>query len=86
MKRGFWVFGLGLVFSALLVLSSLSWAQEGRWTKKADMPIPRLFFSTQSVDGMVYAIGGLRVGATGKLNTLWAKIKQERGVEIDERQ
>ena len=33
-------------------------AEEGKWTKKADMPTARCFLSTSIVNGNIYAIGG----------------------------
>jgi N-acetylneuraminic acid mutarotase len=35
------------------------------WSKKADMPTARAFFSTNAVDGKIYAIGGVLVTKAG---------------------
>jgi N-acetylneuraminic acid mutarotase len=35
------------------------------WSKKADMPTARIFFSTNVVDGKIYAIGGVLVTKAG---------------------
>ncbi len=47
---------------AILVLAlglvTVSLAQEDTWTKKANMPTPRMGLSTSAVDGKIYAIGG----------------------------
>ena len=49
----------GFVFIAFsIALPSVSFAQEDKWTTKADMPTPRYWFSTSVVDGKIYAIGG----------------------------
>lgn len=47
-----------LMLITLLGFSSISLAEEGKWTKKADMSIAREFLSTSAVDGKIYAIGG----------------------------
>jgi len=41
-----------------IALPSMSFAGEGKWTKKANMPTPRPWLSTSVVDGKIYAIGG----------------------------
>lgn len=41
-----------------LALASTSYATEGTWTRKADMPTPRVGPYTAVVDGKIYAIGG----------------------------
>ena len=48
----------GLMLIGLLSLSSISFAKEGKWIKKTDMPIPRNGLSTAVVNGKIYAIGG----------------------------
>jgi N-acetylneuraminic acid mutarotase len=55
-----------VVMAGLLSVASTSYAAEGTWTRKADMPTARLAFSTSVVDGKIYAIGGLQnlYGAT----------------------
>ncbi|MFB3041599.1 MAG: hypothetical protein ACE1ZS_07365, partial [Candidatus Poribacteria bacterium] len=50
-----WAF---LMFIGLLSFSSMSLAEKGPWTKKADMPAPSRHFSTSAVNGKIYAIGG----------------------------
>ncbi|MGB2809546.1 MAG: LamG-like jellyroll fold domain-containing protein, partial [Sedimentisphaerales bacterium] len=40
------------------------------WTRKADMPTPRLHFSTSAVDGRIYAIGGMRTDSAPGITTL----------------
>ncbi|MBI1925875.1 hypothetical protein HYR99_16695 [Candidatus Poribacteria bacterium] len=45
-----------IAFLGTLPLTSL--AEEGKWTKKADMPTARSYFSTSMVNGKIYAIGG----------------------------
>jgi len=44
----------------LLSAVSMSVAEEGTWTRKADMPTARLSLSTSVVNGKIYAIGGSR--------------------------
>ena len=39
-------------------LPSVCLAEEGKWTKKADMPTKRAWLSTSAVNGKIYAIGG----------------------------
>ena len=51
--------GLGLVINGLFAFSSISLAAEGEWSKKADMPFPRLFFSVSTAGELVYVIGGM---------------------------
>ena len=53
---------LGLVLSGLLCVATPCFAQQGRWTPKADMPTPRRNLSTSAVAGTIYAIGGIRRG------------------------
>jgi len=43
----------------ILLLSSTSLAQEDIWTRKADMPTPRIALCTSVVNGKIYAIGGI---------------------------
>lgn len=50
--------GFGLVVG-LLALASMSGAQTGVWTRKADMPTARYGLSTSVADGKIYAIGGV---------------------------
>ncbi len=49
---------LVVVLTVLLGMASRSYAAEGVWTKKADVPTARLCPSTCVVDGKIYAIGG----------------------------
>ncbi|MBM3235253.1 hypothetical protein FJZ31_03030 [Candidatus Poribacteria bacterium] len=49
---------LYIISFLLLALSSISFAQEDTWTRKTDMPTPRLNLSTSVVGGKIYAIGG----------------------------
>jgi len=58
----------GLVFSLLLVLSSVTLAKPDTWTRKADMPTARASLSTSAVNGKIYAIGG--VGNNSVLSTV----------------
>jgi N-acetylneuraminic acid mutarotase len=48
---------LGVLVLAL-GLASTGLAAEGIWTKKADMPTPRMLLGTCALDGKIYAIGG----------------------------
>ncbi len=58
----------GFIFIASLIsLPSVGFAQESKWTTKADMPTPRSWFSTSVVDGKIYAIGGWNGGNTPTL-------------------
>ena len=47
-----------VVIIGLLSMTSTSYAAEGTWTRKADMPTARFGLSTSVVDGKIYAIGG----------------------------
>jgi len=42
----------------IISLTSVSFAAEEIWIKKADMPTARFLFATSVVDGKIYAIGG----------------------------
>ncbi|MCH8289930.1 hypothetical protein IH992_02335 [Candidatus Poribacteria bacterium] len=58
MKRHF-VWGLiGFILSGFFGTSSISFAQTGEWTKKADMPTHREDFAAGVVNGKIYVIGG----------------------------
>ncbi|MBI1926641.1 hypothetical protein HYR99_20670 [Candidatus Poribacteria bacterium] len=48
----------GWVACGLLGFSGMSFAEEGKWTRKADMPTARSHLSTSVVNGKIYAIGG----------------------------
>jgi len=59
----------GFIFIAFsIALPSVSFAQEDKWTTKADMPTPRFALSTSVVDGKIYAISG-RKANTGQFLT-----------------
>jgi len=49
---------VGLLLCGLLSLTTPGFAQQGTWTKRADMLTPRCGLSTGAVDGRIYAIGG----------------------------
>ena len=54
----------GLCVASVVLSSTSSLAfdsEEGKWTRKADMPTARLDLSTSTVDGIIYAIGGTTV-------------------------
>ena len=55
------------ILCGLLNCPSVSYAKEGKWTQKADMPTPRLQLATVVVDGQIYAIGGLNGGPRSTL-------------------
>ena len=58
MKQNFiWIL-TGLMFIGLLGLPSMSFAIEGTWRRKANMPIARSALSTAVVNDKIYAIGG----------------------------
>ena len=64
-----WLLGLGLVLNGLLVASSMSLAEEGEWSKRADMPFPRLFFSVSAASDLVYVIGGMLAEPIARVDT-----------------
>ena len=91
MKRHFiWILA-ALMLIELLSLASIGLAEEGKWTRKADMPTARRWLSTSVVNGKIYAIGGcagqtilstvevydtgFAVEAKGKLSISWGKLK-----------
>lgn len=89
MKRHFaWIFPV-LMLSGLLGGSSIGLAQEGRWTKKADMPTTRSGPVTVVVNDKIYAMGGeIKGGYTGNVEEydpamdIWvpkASMSTERG-------
>jgi len=47
-----------MILIPVLGFTSVTFAREGEWVKKADMPTARCWFSTSEVNGMIYAIGG----------------------------
>ncbi|MFC1718523.1 kelch repeat-containing protein [Candidatus Poribacteria bacterium] len=64
MKRSYvWRPGIALLLIGLLSFPMISLAEDGKWTRRADMPTPRGFFSASSVDGKIYATGGWAGGA-----------------------
>ena len=65
MKHNFVWLLTSLMLIGLLVLVSMSLAEEGTWAKKADMQTPRKHFSTCAMDDKIYAIGGLPEGKGG---------------------
>jgi N-acetylneuraminic acid mutarotase len=46
------------IILAILCLTSATTAEEGVWTRKADMPTPRGHLSANMVNGKIYVIGG----------------------------
>ncbi len=48
---------VGLLISGLLSFTTPGFAQQGTWTKKADMPTLRWGLSTSAVAGRIYAMG-----------------------------
>ncbi len=48
----------GYIILTFLCLSSICFAEEGVWTRKADMPTPRRSLSANAVNGKIYVIGG----------------------------
>ena len=52
-----WILG-GLISTCLLSSPSIALGVADTWTRKADMPRPRAYFSTSAVKGKTYAIGG----------------------------
>ncbi|MCZ6677316.1 MAG: hypothetical protein O7E52_08705, partial [Candidatus Poribacteria bacterium] len=57
-----------LIFGSAMGIASVSFAAEGKWTKKTDMPTPRFSLSASAVNGKIYVIGGW--GKAGKLLTV----------------
>jgi len=53
---------VGLLISGLLSFTTPAFAQQGTWTKKADMPTLRWGLSTSAVAGRIYAVGGFGRG------------------------
>lgn len=51
----------GVLLVVLLGLATMSLAQEGAWTQKADMPTARYGPGSAVVEGRIYVIGGARV-------------------------
>jgi N-acetylneuraminic acid mutarotase len=47
-----------LILCGLLGIASIGPAEEGPWTKKADMPTERGWLSTSEINGKIYAIVG----------------------------
>ncbi len=59
-----------VVVVGLLGVTSTSYAAEGTWTRKADMPTTRFGLSTSVVDGKIYAIGGGKTPYGAYLSTV----------------
>ena len=57
-----------LILIALLGVYAIGGAQEGTWTKKADMPTARAFHATSVVDGKIYVIGGGGEGPVARID------------------
>ena len=53
-----------MVLSVILCLPGMSLAEVDTWTRKADMPTARQWFSASVVNGKIYAIGGTLSGGT----------------------
>ncbi|MFC1792999.1 kelch repeat-containing protein [Planctomycetota bacterium] len=69
----------GFIFIAFSIsLPSVSFAQEGKWTTKADMPTARWAFSTSVVDGKIYAISGRKARTGG-----WLAVVEEYNPATD---
>ncbi len=47
-----------LIFGSVMGMASVSFAAEGKWTKKTDMPTPRFDLGANAVNGKIYVIGG----------------------------
>ena len=52
-------FNSGWLFAILFTFYAIHDATAENWTQKADMPIPRLFFSVATANGQLYTIGGM---------------------------
>jgi len=64
MKRlSFGILASLMVIVFLGAMTKISFAEEGQWTKKADIPTARINFGTSVVKGKIYAIGGWDLGA-----------------------
>jgi len=62
MRRRIVLTSISLILVGLLNFFSVSLAEEGEWTKKADVPTARTMFATSVVNGIIYAIGGTTNG------------------------
>ena len=62
------------------VLPSLGFAAEV-WTRKADMPIPRISHSSSVVDGKIYAIGGATARSPSTVATVECSISRSTWAE-----
>jgi hypothetical protein len=60
-----------LMLIGVLGFSSISFAEKGKWTKKADMPTVRNSHAACVVNGKVYVVGGW---LTMVLPIIWAPI------------
>ncbi len=61
---------VGLLLCGLLSLTTPGFAQQGTWTKKADMPTARGWLSASLIDGKLYAVGGRMSSASGSFGVL----------------
>src|SRR5258706_8717256 len=48
----------GLIVGSMVCTAAVSFAAEGVWIRKADMPTPRFGISIAEVDGKLFVIGG----------------------------
>jgi len=66
---------VSFVFSliTILILPSISYAQEDTWTRKADMPTAVAHSSASTVDGKIYVIGPYMVGEYDAVTDTWTK-------------
>ena len=58
MRRNFVILVTTLILTGLLGVASMSFAQQGKWAKKAEMPTPRAALTASVVNGLIYVIGG----------------------------
>jgi len=54
---------MGVILGLLLCSALTSFADIDKWTKKADMPTARHYFSTSTVNNKIYAIGGAKANS-----------------------
>jgi len=65
--------GVAMLLFGVCLLSGLDTMvarAEGIWTRKTDMPTPRMYLSTSVVDGRIYAIGGSSYATISTASTL----------------
>jgi len=58
----------GLIVGSMVCTAAVSFAAEGQWIRKADMPTPRFGSSIAEVDGKLFVIGGSQ--SNGRLATV----------------